>query len=539
MTAGRGGGSRRGQRGGSWLWALTVAFVVALVMAGAFVGHRYVAGARLAATRLPAPAIAPAFISSVLHLPAPDTSAAFMLPTGNRDRLAVLAGPRVAVCPPIGACQPPPPLDALLLLDPSSGMTLARSPLDAAMQQPVTAAVDPERQALYVIATSAITVYSTATGQRIGGYQLPAGLTVGQGAGATVAADGTILLVAMRAGQPILLGINGMTGGVRFAADPGGAVRLEGPVLDAATDLAIVLVARADGATLAAYTTADGALRGSVSVPAGVRLGPLDRARQSLMLFGSEGTTWRLPLADLVGASAPPGVAAAAPLEAVPSLRGAEALGWNTALGHVYQADASGLRILDDASGRTLAALPVPATWAPASALPTDAATGRLFVRTDAGAIAIVRDAPDPVAHVPSPDTAAALARAAIARLLPPELQDPPFVTANTFPLGAGARDTAFWVYSVDLEPRDADQGVNCPATGHQPVPTADPHWQGPYCGSAQVQVVPAAGGELGTYDVTFTLTWDKLFEHRRTWTYRVMPNGAIHLVRDVGDALP
>jgi hypothetical protein len=539
VTVGWGGASRRRPWGGTWLWALIVALVVAVVMAGAYAGHRYVASARLAAIRLPAPAVAPASITTVLRLPAPDGSAAFMLPTGQSDRLAVLAGPGAPVCPPVGACLPPPPLDALLLLDTSRGTILARTPLDGTSQQPVTAATDPARQAVYVISTSAIAVFSTTTGQQIGGYPLPAGIAVGRGAGATVAADGTVLLTAKRAGQPILMGVIGASGAVRFAVAPGGAVRLDGPVLDAATGLALVLIAQADGATLAAYTATDGTPRGSVRVPAGMRLGPVDDARQAIMLFGSEGTTWRLPLAGLVGAGSPPGVTAAAALAAVPSLRGADALGWNAALGHVYRADASGLRILDDATGRTLAALPLPVAWAPDVPLPSDVASGRLLLLTDGGTIASIRDAPDPVARVPAPDTAAALARAALTQLLPPDPQNPPFVTADTFPLGAGTRDAAFWVYSATPQPRAADQGVHCQATGYQTVPTTDLHWQGPFCGSAQVQVAPAPGGRPGTYDVTFTLTWEKLFEHRRTWTYRVMPDGAVQLVRDAGDALP
>lgn len=539
MTVNRQMAPRSWRRSGTWLWVLGILFVVAGVMAGAFAGHRYVAGGRLAAARVGRPAIPPASITTMLRLPMPEASAAFVLPAGQEDRLAVLAGPREPLCPPAEACLPPPTLDSFLLLDASTGKIVAQTPLDSAGRQPVTVAIDPRRQAAYVVLADAIEVFSTTNGERLGGFALPPGIAVGPGAGASATPNGTLLLSAQRAGRPILLGLNGATGGVRFIVAPDGAIRLDGPVFDAATGFAIILIDQGNGATLAAFGATDGAPHGYAGIPTGARLGPLDDARRALMLFGADGTTWQLPLAALAGSSLPAGASTFAPVEAVAALRGAAALGWNAALGHIYRADASDLTILDGATGRPLAALPLPVAWAPDVPLPVDVVSGQIFVPTDHGAIAVVHDAPDPVAHTLTPDTAAALARAAVAHLLPPDQQDPSFVTPDTFTIGAGARDVALWAYSASLQPREPNQGTDCRATGHQPALAVDPHWQGPYCGAAQVTVLPAPAGASGVYDVIFTVTWDKLFVHRRTWTYRVASDGAVQLVSDAGDALP
>jgi hypothetical protein len=489
----------------TWIWALGTALVVVVLVAGAVVSHRAVAGARLAAAYAPPPAVPPAAVTAVLR---PESGAAFVAPTGVPGQLALLAEPLEPSCAPTGVCDPPPALDTLLIVDATTGTTVARTPLVGAARQAVALAVDSRRGRAYVISASEVDVFATTNAASAGIFALPAGVTCGPGTGAAVTADGTLLLTARRGDRPALLGIDGASGAVRYADVVAGADQLDGPVYDPDANLAIVLGRQARDATLAVYGAADGAARGAVDVPAGARLGPLDTARRTLYLFEADGATGAIHLADHIGGT---GGASVAP---VPALYGALALGWNATLGHIYVADDHGLRILDAASGKTLAALPLAVTSVPTAPLPIEETTGALYVPTEHGAVAIVRDAPDPAARALTPDTAALLARAAIARLLPRGGQNPPFITPETFTVGPGDRTLSYWAHDVEFGS------------------------DGPYPGTAQLQVAAAASA-AGAYDLRFTATWDLRFVHTRVWVYRVERDGAVRLVSDQGDGLP
>jgi len=43
----------------------------------------------------------------------------------------------------------------------------------------------------------------------------------------------------------------------------------------------------------------------------------------------------------------------------------------------------------------------------------------------------------------------------------------------------------------------------------------------------------------LGGYIVTFTITWQQLFERTHTWVCAVAPNGAVALRSETGDTIP
>jgi hypothetical protein len=496
----------------TWAWALGTILAVFLVVAGAYAGHRYVARTSLAAAHVPPPANPPVAVLAVLR---PEAGAAYAVSTGVPRRLLLLAGPRESECTPAGSCEPAPALDTLLIVDADSGGVIAQTPLSGTARLPIAVATDPGRGLADVVSASAVDVFSASTGVRIGGSLLPAGVIVGSSTGAVVTSDGALLLTARRADTPVLLGLDPGTGALRFSAAVAGATSLDGPLYDRASGLAVVLAREADGSTLMlAYASADGTPLGALGVPLGTRLGPLDTASRALYLFEADGTTARLPISALTDILSHPGLHPNAPFAPAPSLYGAQALGWNTALGHTYVADHTGLRILDTASGRTLAALPLPVVAAPNVPLMNEDATGAIYLPTDHGAVAVVHDGTDSLAHTLTADTAAILARAAVAQLAPRGLQTPPFVTPATFTIGPGSRTLSYWA-------RDPELGSN-----------------GPYPGHAVLDVKPAASGG-GGYDVTFTVTWNERFERKRMWVYRVAADGGVRLTSDQGDGLP
>ncbi|HEV7127492.1 MAG TPA: hypothetical protein VGN32_08615 [Ktedonobacterales bacterium] len=497
------------RRSRTWLWALGTILVVALVWGGAYTAHHLVASRVLASARLPAPASPPAAIAAVLR---PEAGAAFVAAVGESGELVLLAGPQEPACPPSGACGAAPALDTLLVVNGRTGATIAQAPLVGAAQHPVALAVDARRGIVDVISANAVDVFALGSGAHLVTFALPAGDSAGPETGAIVTSSGTLLLTASNAGQPALLGVDALHGTPRFSFAPAaGVARLDGPVYDPATGLVVLIEATFNATNLLALDATHGTLRARTIVPAGVRLGPLDPATDTLYLFLRDGGTDSVKLADLAAAAPPP---ATAPTRLTPdaALAGARALGWNAALGHVYLADARGLRTLDGVTGRTLAALPLPVAWPPDAALPVDGA-GLLFVPSDHGAIAVVRDSANLAIGV-TPATAAVLARAALATLPPHSAQDPPFVAPATFTIGPGSRTLDFYAY-------DPDFGTN-----------------GPYSGSAQLAVAPIAGSP-GAYNVTFTVSWNLRFLHTDSWVYAVDPNGAVRLVSQAGDPLP
>src|SRR5260221_11014137 len=78
--------------------------------------------------------------------------------------------------PPVGACPGAPALAAFVGLDGATGAELAHTPL-AGEAAPASASVllltDAAHHVAYAVAPHAVTLFSTLTGERTGGYALP------------------------------------------------------------------------------------------------------------------------------------------------------------------------------------------------------------------------------------------------------------------------------------------------------------------------------------------------------------------------------
>jgi hypothetical protein len=273
-----------------------------------------------------------------------------------------------------------------------------------------------------------------------------------------------------------------------------------------------VLTAVPGQTLLTAYALADGTPRASMAVVGGTRLGPFDATHGRLYLFLPSGATATLALSDLLAGgpaslTAPP---AAAPVT-IPGLQGALAVGWNGALGRLYAVDAARVRVLDGATGATLAALPLRASMPAAVPLPVDEGDGVMALPAGQGTIVLL--GAEPAAQASGDVTAAILARAAYTRLVAQGLQRPEFITTATFLPGPGTVDVPFWTYSSSAG------------------------WQSASPGSAAIAV---AAAHAGSSDVTFTVRWTQHnFLHVHTTLVHVAPSGGVQLVRDGGDPLP
>jgi hypothetical protein len=267
-----------------------------------------------------------------------------------------------------------------------------------------------------------------------------------------------------------------------------------------------VLLRAETASTLVAYDARTLAPAGQWPLPAGARLGPLDDTEHALYLFLPGGITSRLAV------SVAPGGATTLTSSIATSLHGATVLGWNASAGHLYAADSAGLTVRDRASGQALSSLPIQVALPTDAAVPVDTARDLVYLPTAAGELVVAHDlsARQPL----SAATALLLGRSAMARFLPDTNQDPPFVTPQSFPAGAGMRAQSYWIHFSDLG------------------------WQGPYSGSA-TSTVTRESSAPGAYAVTYTIAWNQLFARSHTWTCEVRPDGGVRLQSQSGDAVP
>jgi hypothetical protein len=426
----------------------------------------------------------------------------------------MLAGPPAPACAPDVSCEQPPTYDSLLALETATGATLWQASLGGERQHATALVVDDQRALVDVISQNGVAVFDAATGAPRATFALPHGATTSGRNAAALSADGTVILTAEEAGAPVLLGFDALTGAVRFDSALPAASASQGPVIATGSGLALVLTAIPGETLLTAYTAADGAPRASMAVPPGTRLGPFNAAQRRLYLFTPTGATATLALTDLL-ATGPVSLTAlpAAVLTPVPWLRGAGTLGWNAALGHLYAVDTANVRVLDGATGKTLAALPLGARVPATAPLAVDEADGLLALPTGAGAIVLVSDGRTPPARVSSATTAAILARAAYTRIVAQGPQRPAFLTTAAIPPSPGTVDVPFWTHSDSVG------------------------WQSGSPGSVALAVAAAAHGG---YDVTVTIRWlQHGFAHVHTTALHVAPAGGVQLLRDGGDPLP
>ncbi|HEY1387292.1 MAG TPA: hypothetical protein VGF38_02010 [Ktedonobacterales bacterium] len=483
--------------------------VVLTIIGSAAIAHALVERARQGQAVVAAPSLPALPVVAVAHPEAGALLTAYDPATGN---LATLASQREPFCPPIGACQPVRP-NAFILVNGATGQPLARTPLTgdaSAAAHTLLLLDDPARQRAYAISSGMMTSFSTENGALLGHIPLSPGSP--WTGGALDAASGRLYLVGD--GQVVTLDV--ATGTVLNAARlpvASGTPAPDGPVFDTARRrlyIAIRPKLASDAPRLLALDAATLRQVSTLALPLGARLGPLDAKTGALDIFGGDGRGWQLHTA----ANAPALVRA-------PMLDGALAVGVNPALRHVYVAGFTQTLALDTRDGRMLARLPLTARWPTFAPLPVDQARGLLYLPSDHGAVVIVRDSAGQAGSAGiSSASAAILARAALAKLLPDTNQDPPFVAPDTFPLGAGApahpetRALDFWIHF-------ADRG-----------------WQGPYPGTSGVAVTPD-DARPGGYIVTFTITWRQLFERTHTWVCAVAPSGAVALRSETGDTVP
>jgi hypothetical protein len=491
------------------LWAVAVITVVLTIIGSAVIAHALVERARQAQAVVAAPTLPALPVVAVAHPEAGALFTAYDSATGN---LATLASQREPFCPPVGACQSVRP-DAFVLLNGVTGQPLARTPLTgdaSAAAATLLLLDDPARQRAYAISSSTLTSFSAANGALVGYVAL--GHNAPWSGGALDATTGHLYLVG--GGQVVML--DGETGRILASAAlpvTSGMPVPDGPVFDAARRLLYIAIRPKQASDASHVLALDATTLRQVSalaLPVGARLGPMDAATGSLDIFGGDSRGWQVHL----GAATAPTLARAPMLDGA----GALAVGINPALRHMYIAGFTQTRSLDTRDGRSLAGLPLVARWPTYMPLPVDEARGLLYLPADHGAIIIVRDGAGN-AGLTAP-SAAILARAALAKLLPDTNQDPPFVAPDTFPLGAGTpahpetRALDFWIHF-------ADRG-----------------WQGPYPGTASVAVT-SDGAQPGGYIVTFTITWRQLFERTHTWVCAVAPSGAVALRSETGDTVP
>ncbi len=401
--------------------------------------------------------------------------------------------------------------DAFVLLNGATGQPTAQTPLTgdaSAATDTLLLLDDPMRQRAYAISSSAITGFSTVNGALVGCVALAHDAP--WSGGALDAATGRLYLVG--GGQVVTLDL--ATGNALNSAGlpiTSGMPAPDGPVFDAARRLLYIAIRPrlvSDAPQLLALDAATLRQVSALALPVGARLGPVDVATGAIDIFGGDGRGWQVH----------GGQTTTPTLSRAPMLDGALAVGMNPALRRLYVAGFTRTLALDMRNGRTLARLPLVARWPTYVPLPADQARGLLYLPSDHGAIVIIRDGAGN-AGLTAP-SAAILARAALAKLLPDTNQDPPFVAPDTFPLGAGTpahpetRALDFWIHF-------ADRG-----------------WQGPYPGTASVAVRPDSA-QPGGYIATFTITWQQLFERTHTWVCAVAPDGAVALRSETGDTIP
>lgn len=496
-----------GARRFPWRWALGAVLAVLLVFSGAMAAHLAVGSSRLTAT-VSAPALASLRLRAVTS---PGVSFERIALDSASGHLVALAGPASRGCPPTDACPPAGRPDAFVVLDGATGATLAHTPLSGDATPASSAAlllVDADSHVAYVVSSTAITRFSTLDGMLQRRVSLGATLAGPPTGGALDTSTGRIYLCA----GPTLYSFDGNSG-VLLASQPilrgGGTV--DGPTFDPTAHRLYLLARDTGGAPqLAAFATTLAPL-GQLPLPEAAALGPLDAAGRALYLFGQDGAVYQLTT------DAPFTVAA---LGAAPRLRNAVALGWNSNADHAYRAGADGLDLLESASGRLLASLPLPVAQPAATPLAVDAARGLLYVPTLHGQLAVIRDAGAASAGALDPATALLLARAALDHFLPDTNQDPPFVAPDTFPLDLTAAPSYtplphdYWIHFSDLG------------------------WQGPYPGTADATISPDAA-RVGGYLATFRITWQQLFPRQHQWVCAIAPDGTVTLRSEGGDAVP
>jgi hypothetical protein len=465
-----------------WPWAAGSIIITLAVIAATLIGHRLAAQARLA--------------SQVVHT---HTLVAQIAPT---------------LCAPTSQCGGnQTALAGFAFYDSATGALRGQSlftPTDTAH-----ALTDTTHGATYLISGGSVTIYSDATGKQAGKYSSSFDSHL-----QSVALDGRTGMIYTVSDTDVAINAFDAATGQQVASAPlpppsaGGTLGSDIRV-DESAGRAYVYNGNAMNPILYAFNASDLTPLGSWRLPGrGGSLGPLDSAAHTLYLGGAQLDLTTLP-ADGAGEQ----VSAEQTIQSA-ALGSASHFGVDSATSALVLMTRAGIEARAANSVQPYAALPLIRAATVNSSdsmpwmLPIDASAGLVYMPGDDNTILIVSLA-RPTSHAaPNALTAAVMARAAMAKLLPNTNQIPPFVAAQTFPLGAGAVERQYSIHYSDLG------------------------WKGPYAGTASISDVKA-GATAGDYTMTFTITWNQLFLRQHSWTVEVTPDGRVHLLADSGDAIP
>jgi hypothetical protein len=503
-----------------WPWAAGSILITLAVIAATLVGHRLAAQHRLASEVAPAPALPPLAVQVIAHALGPINQL-----TLDQQAQTLVAQVQTQPCPhiglaPIPGCVSSDQMQAgLVFYNSATGAVRGQAVKPTAEAGDVFALTDSAHGVTYLLDDSGVTIYDDAAGKQTGGYASQLGAHA-----QTVALDDQLGLIYALSDQNTLNAFDAASGRlVATLATP--SLGLPQLLADtSASRLYLVGLNGADQPTmLYAFNASDLSSLGSWSLPAGLQMFGFDSATHSLYLSsGSAPTVSRLDLATLP-ASQPNGPGAQsvpANPSRVPALKGASRFGVDGATGVVAMVNGAGVEALATGAPQPYALLPLVRESVDYGAenlpwlLPVDSQAGRVYLVGDDNTILIVSLA-RPTSHAaPNALTAEVIARAGMAALLPDTNQNPPFLSAQTFPVGAGQVSREYFVHYSDLG------------------------WQGPYHGTASLGAVKA-GVTAGDYTMTFSVAWNQLFLRQHSWTVEVTPDGRTHLLADSGDAIP
>lgn len=488
-----------------WPWAAGSILIPLLIISATLVGHRLAAQARLAAEVAPAPTLPPIAVNAVVTAP------------GQITRMTLDARAQTLVVTFVNASSAR--LSGVAFYDSVTGARKGESAAPSDASGPF-ALTDTTRGVTYLVGAGGVTVFDDATGQRARAYVNPsitsataAGLderlgiiyTFDPASNDTPSSSGTLDAFSASDGATIA--------SVRLPAisqlPPEQAPQI---AVDGQTGRVYVFAGgHNQPEPLFAYNASDLTLLGSWHLQTDTQFGSLDATTGMLYFARLDGSGWR------IASIAEPTTGAGqmlAPQE-IPALSGATRFAMESVTGTLVRMDSAGVTISSSATTQPYAGLPlVRAPFVSMEMLPIDGQRRLAYLPGDDNTLLIVSLA-RPASHAAlNAITAALIARAGMARLLPDTNQKPPFLSASTFPLGVGSVPRQYFIHYSDLG------------------------WKGPYAGTASLGAAKA-GGRPGDYIMTFSVTWNQLFLRQHSWTVEVTPDGRTHLLSDSGDAIP
>ncbi|HEX8983735.1 MAG TPA: hypothetical protein VF792_13255 [Ktedonobacterales bacterium] len=493
-----------------WPWAAGSILIPLLIISATLFGHRLALQARLAAQVAPAPTLPPITVNAVVAAP------------GQISNLALDARTQTLVATFINATSAR--LSGVAFYDSVTGAHKGESAAPGDASGPF-ALTDTLRGETYLVGAGGVTIFDDATGQRTSAYANPttiyataAGLderlgiiyTFDPSTSDTLSSAGTLNAFAASDGSPIA--------SVKLPAISGLPPE-QAPQITVDSDAGRVYVfvgGHNQPEPLLAYNASDLSPLGSWRTPADLALGPFDAETHTLYFGRADRTVWSLDLTALPSGATAQTISP----QQIPSLSGASRFGFGRAGVSLVMSGDGVVSIVPAGAPNPYAMLPLvhaPSGFAADAApwmLPIDTASQLAYLPGDDNSLLIV-SLKRPASHAaPNAVTAALIARAGMTRLLPDTNQNPPFLSATTFPVTFGSVPRQYFIHYSDLG------------------------WKGPYAGTASLGDVKA-GGRPGDYIMTFSITWHQLFLRQHSWTVEVISDGRTRLLSDSGDAIP